>query len=158
MAWEPTLMIKNTGMCTTVGRVIILYFILDLMISADTLWRVIHQMKPTLSAVNAFMNLQVLRVCVRPHLNWYRHRAINAATRLQSFTEVWHLERRGIYRDTAKVRELSETQSQISRGRGGSAQGANEGGCEKCEREGKWVCERANLWRLAQMGQDGRCE
>ena len=37
----------------------------------------------------------------------------------------------------AAARELSETQSLISRGRGGSEQGANEGGCEKCEREGK---------------------
>lgn len=85
------------------------------------------------------MNLQVPTNALKPrvlrvrsHLNYYQYQAINAASKL--FKD---LARRVSYRDRAGWRELSETQRQISRGRGGSAPGANEGGCETCERQGR---------------------
>ena len=66
----------------------------------------------------------------------YGYRATSDAPKLAGRFDAWRW--RGMYRAAAPAaRELSETQSQISRGRGGSEQGANEGGCEKCEREGK---------------------
>lgn len=146
-------MIKKQRNVHNSRGVIMLWVILHLMISADTFWRVIHHMKANRISCKRVYGFTGERMhTFQPHvlqcgLVWYdiEIKPFTLRAHIKAFWWCDTLRGEG-YTDTAKVSGLLEMQSQICRGRGGSSWGANEGGCEKCEREGRWVCVKEQIY------------